>query len=484
MCTHLDKTGSTYYFRRPVPKDLIGQFLTASGKPRTEWKFSLRTKDREEAKRLLRPWVLDTDRLIDEARTAQQTAASSPPVNPAAVEREREEKAALAELAAESDARRAARGDLRTAWHRRKMTSTALLTPEQAAAVDLIKERDATIEELRRALAIVEASYDGIGVARAEPQGKPGLRLTALFERYAATGVATPKTISKWRGRVADLVAFLGHDEAAKVTRADLNRWIEALVAKGLAKKTITAGYLPPVRLTLAIAHDDGAIPANPANALNVRAPKVPKLRERDLTDDEALTILRATLEPPPAKLDTRHALARRWVPWLCAYTGARVGEMTQLRRKDIRQEQGVWAVHITPEAGSIKTGEARFVPLHSHLIEQGILDLAAPDDEAPLFFTEGAGNAINPASKIRAADLAKWVRKLGITAPQPNHGWRHRWKTLSRVVGVPADTADRIQGHAPANEGGKYGQGPLAPLRDAVNLIPRYDTEGGGNPV
>ena len=70
MCTHLDKTGSTYYFRRPVPRDLIGQFITATGKPRTEWKFSLGTKDREQAKRLLRPHVSETDRLIDQARAA------------------------------------------------------------------------------------------------------------------------------------------------------------------------------------------------------------------------------------------------------------------------------------------------------------------------------------------------------------------------------------------------------------------------------
>ena len=56
MCTHLDKTGSTYYFRRPVPRDLIGQFTTATGKPRTEWKFSLGTKDREEARPELRRW--------------------------------------------------------------------------------------------------------------------------------------------------------------------------------------------------------------------------------------------------------------------------------------------------------------------------------------------------------------------------------------------------------------------------------------------
>lgn len=80
MCTHLNKTNSTYYFRRPVPKNLIGHFATATGKPRTEWKFSLRTKDREEDKRLLRPYVSDTDRLIDDARQALRGTAEECPV--------------------------------------------------------------------------------------------------------------------------------------------------------------------------------------------------------------------------------------------------------------------------------------------------------------------------------------------------------------------------------------------------------------------
>ena len=243
-----------------------------------------------------------------------------------------------------------------------------------------------------------------------------------------------------------------------------------------MAKKTVIDGYLPAVRVALAIAHDDGVIPANPASALKVRAPKTVKLRERDLTDDEAMTILGAALGPQPAGLAVKHALARRWVPWLCAYTGARVGEITQLRAKDIRQEDGIWVVHITPDAGSVKTYEARSVPLHPHLIEQGLLELAK-DDVGTLFYNEGAGNGINPGSKIRAADLAKWVRSLGVTAPQPNHGWRHRFKTVARAAGVPEYLAERAQGHAPSNAGGRYGFVPLAALHDAIALMPRYST-------
>jgi len=46
----------------------------------------------------------------------------------------------------------------------------------------------------------------------------------------------------------------------------------------------------------------------------------------------------------------TPDSAARRWVPWLSAYTGARVGEITQLRKQDVIKRDGIHAIHITPE--------------------------------------------------------------------------------------------------------------------------------------
>lgn len=68
MCTDLNRTGARYYFRRAVPKDLVGFFLTATGKPRVEWKFSLGVTDRTRAKELLRPVREEIDGLTREAR--------------------------------------------------------------------------------------------------------------------------------------------------------------------------------------------------------------------------------------------------------------------------------------------------------------------------------------------------------------------------------------------------------------------------------
>ncbi|MCX8475412.1 MAG: hypothetical protein MT490_06405 [Sphingomonas sp.] len=314
--------------------------------------------------------------------------------------------------------------------------------------------------------------------SRAPKVPKAAVSITDLFERYGKSGSANLRTVSKWRPQVCNFVEHLGHDDATRVTRGDLNRWVEALVARGLAKKTITDSYVPAVRVALGIAFEDELIPANPATGLKVRAPKAIETRDKDHSNEAAETILRATLAPSHGAVSERHKLARRWVPWICAYTGARVGEITQMRAMDIRDEDGVWVFRITPEAGSTKDSKARSVPIHSHLIEQGVLGLAKAGDPTPLFHDvpEGGGSKVNPLPKQRASKLAEWVRGLGVTTPQPNHGWRHRFKTVARSVGIPAEERDAIQGHVPRNEGEKYGKQPLATLRAAVEKLPRYN--------
>jgi hypothetical protein len=38
----------------------------------------------------------------------------------------------------------------------------------------------------------------------------------------------------------------------------------------------------------------------------------------------------------------------------MCAYTGARVNEMTQLRREDVFLVANLWCLRICPEAGTV----------------------------------------------------------------------------------------------------------------------------------
>ena len=67
MCTYLDQVGATYYFRRVVPAELRPFIRTKTGAPRTEWKLSLGTKDRDVAKRKIPDFTIETQREIDAA---------------------------------------------------------------------------------------------------------------------------------------------------------------------------------------------------------------------------------------------------------------------------------------------------------------------------------------------------------------------------------------------------------------------------------
>jgi hypothetical protein len=464
MCTHLNKTGSTYYFRRPIPDDLLGYFTTATGKARIEWKFSLRTKDREQAKRLLRPHVEETDKLIDDARLALREARAEPAerVEESPVAKERAEAAAAVEAARQ--ARYDARKEYRVAARQRMMLSTAELTPQEAAWRDLVREHGQELENLRAAAAGQREANERL--AESKQGNQRTIKLLDLFDRWAALPGRHEKVAKRWRVYVEALVTFLGHGDAGRMERADLIRWRNYLRdeathrGKRLSAKTINDSYLAAVNAVLAYAVGDGLLPSNPMEGVTkVIAPTVVELRDRDLTKDEALTILRAAMANPDED--------RRWLPWLMAYTGTRVGEPAQLRKQDVLTVDGIHMLRLTPDAGPIKNRKARLVPIHSHLVALGFLDFVASKPEGPLF-------GRSPAQIGRR--VGDWVRALGITAPQPNHCWRHTFKTAARGAGIPKDVADRIQGHAPSNEGGQYGTFPMATLRDAVERIPRYE--------
>ena len=72
---------------------------------------------------------------------------------------------------------------------------------------------------------------------------------------------------------------------------------------------------------------------------------------------------------------------------------------------------------------------------------------------------------------------LARWVRKLGVDRETvwPNHGWRHRFKTQARLVGMDRETRDAIQGHAPRSEGEGYGAVPPEVMLKEIAKLPRY---------
>jgi integrase len=265
-----------------------------------------------------------------------------------------------------------------------------------------------------------------------------------LFEAYCEDRKVKPSTIARQRGVFPALDAWL---EAEGLTTVTLDsdaaqRWIDKAAAEGRSSKTIKDTWLAAPRAVFAWAKRKRKLHRtdNPFAGLTVEKRRPTITRQKEFTEAEAQTILRASLalrnipRTHKGKLVPVEA-ARRWIPWLCAYTGARVGEMTQLRACDVEQRAFGPALHITPEAGTVKNDKARTVPIHEHLVEQGFLGFveavqAQCGPEQPLFNTGKVGKGRGPAARARE-DLAAWARDLGVTDKgiQPNHAWRHTWK-------------------------------------------------------
>ena len=321
------------------------------------------------------------------------------------------------------------------------------------------------------------------------PAGAP-TTITGLLEGYLKGLRAAGKGAEaerRWTPCFRAFVSFLKHDDARRVTKADVVRWRDALL-ETKAAKTVRDSDLGSLRAVFQWAVESGHVRINPAQGVKVKVARPIRGREKGFTLDEAKAVLKAARDYQPAPSDnprTRESAhttaAKRWVPGLCAFTGARVAEMTQLRREDVRQEDGRHVLRITPDAGSVKTGEFRDVPLHPQLVELGFLAFVEAAEDGPLFFNgKSARDGKQHASKQVAGRLSKWVRDLDVVSldVDPNHGWRHRFKTLAREEGIDPRVADCLQGHAPRTAGDDYGDITLKAKAAAIGKLPRYELE------
>jgi len=282
---------------------------------------------------------------------------------------------------------------------------------------------------------------------------------------------------------VERLRKFVKHDDAARLTKRDIMEWREELL-KTLSAKTVSDKYLSSIRSLLNWAVENDRLTQNVA--ATVKQPKQRRIlsREKSFTDDEALKLLRASRAYRPHE-DERGRVrekpelvaAKQWVPILAAFSGARVTELTQLRKEDLRKEGGQWIMRITPDAGSVKTGEYRDVPLHHQIIEQGFERFLEWSKDGPLFH-----GGIDPAKYATKAvrissQLAEWLRSSGLVPDgvQPNHAWRHRLKTQCRELTISDRVADAIQGHAGRTAADNYGDVTIKTKADAIARLPEY---------
>lgn len=516
--------GGSYYFRRAVPPELRDAF---DGK--SEVIKSLGTRDVREARHLMQPHLRNFDQRVAVARKTsdptskqneRQVEPSDEEVEAAvrrwfirrvkqyqpAVEGPKDAANALAVIAVTETVVRqgfnmgANEPSLQTSWIAEAVVEQeGWLLPSASPAYNRLvrtvaraqlevahRERQEIKFEPHRHRDELFAPARFAADASAPEERPKAAGLWDLFNGYVGEAQPKPATIKAWKRHLARFIDFIGHSDASRVTTQDVINWKTALLhvddvdGPQRSTRTVRDTYLAGIRTVFRWAAENGKIAVDPTASVRVRVSTKPQLREKALRDDEAALILKASLGAQPKGLSAEHARARRWVPWLCAYSGARVNEMTQLRAEDVVKQEGMWVIRITPEAGTVKNSKARIVPLHSHLLDQGFVEMVRKLD-GPLFYLPArhrGGSEGNPQYKKVGERLASWVRDIGVTDRDvaPNHGWRHRLKTQARLCGMDPEVRDAIQGHRPRTEGEEYGHFPIAVLKREIEKLPRYE--------
>lgn len=499
-----NKSSGVYYFRQKTPADLVATF------GRKEVSYSLGTKDPDEAKlrnvEAVRKQAMVWERLRKrpEPLPHRQIVALSGTIYQdwmAMRESEPGEPGVWVETLALLD-RVAAKPDGPEHWYGSAVDALLLehgIVTDDASRTRLIQETDRAFRQVaEQQLKRAEGDYSPDPKANrfppvAAPDEEPKSRaeklsIRALFKLWERDHLANGKsarTVGDFRHKVEALIEYLDHDDAHRVTPENIADWCDHLRHEaGLAARTVSQKYLTVIKVIFGVAVEKRKLKENPAKENKVRFVKPQRTRPKGFSDDEAKAILTAALADPES-LGRRTAENKRAIrcgPWICAFSGARITEIMQLRTDDLIEDHGVLCLRITPEAGSVKTGTYRMVPIHPQLLDMGLPDMIRALPAGPVFYSTAPvrGKPADPVERAQSAGakIGTWVREVvGITDPkvQPNHAWRHRFKTVARDAGIAPEYSDAITGHEDGRAATDYGETTVKALWREVQKLPRY---------
>lgn len=523
-CPTKRQGSDNWYFRRQIPADVraLLEKLPKAQRPRnwyrTHISISLKTADRAKAKARCPEIAAQVEQQIEALRdgpkplTHKQVVALSGELYRAFAEGLEENPAISSEawknVAEVNEAAR--RGELvsslgihahkvgrrRASLEKRfgKMTDAFLvnrgIVTDEASRQKLIEHLSVDLSEAAKKLARnADGDYSPDEYAKRFPafeqtatkdgSHKSLKALIAAWHKAALDRDVKKRDADRIKSRFEMLIEFLKHDDAERVSKQDIVRWRDHRLANKISVKTINDSDIASFKNVFNWGVERGWLSQNPAERATIKRKKRgAKLRDEYFTPNEAQALLlRAASVTTTSKEAPKTTAAKRWVPWLCAYSGARVSEIIQLRKKDFRNDpEHGWVMQLTPEAGSIKTNKFCDVPVHEHLIASGFIEFVNSAKAGPLFCNIGKDGTITGPAEGVYKRIYKMVREV-VTDPevQPNHAWRYTFKTYGLEAGIEEAVLDAISNHAPKHQGGKYTKVTLATRADAMAKFPRY---------
>ncbi|MGD0636294.1 MAG: DUF6538 domain-containing protein [Beijerinckiaceae bacterium] len=310
--------------------------------------------------------------------------------------------------------------------------------------------------------------------------------VTELFARWSAHNAdkKAPATIRRYTPSIESLARFTRGRDIRLLTPDDIWAWAEQRRdTDGISPATINRNDLVAAASIFQFATTREADKKtkialrkdNPVLGIKLDLPKKRSKRDKTFkaTEITEILILARGVNDPRYP---RASASRRWSPWICAYSGARIQEVCWLSKKDIWCEKGIWVMRFP----MTKDGHARTVPLHDALIDEGFLDFWRNAPDGPLFVGDRPQKpgATRSAPEQRASEIAAWIQeKIKLEeGVSPNHGWRHTFITNAEGADIWKRTANAITGHnknKDASDG--YVALPVEILKRALDKYPRY---------
>jgi integrase len=442
---YLLRRGTTFYFKRKVPRGLEHAFSEA--KAGQVWK-SLGTDLLEKARVLLAAEVGEFELRVAKARRdlahAELTHVHEPA--PTACEPSRD---------APAEAPMPPRPRLRA-------------NPAPAAA-------PATVAQTRAALPVAAAA----------------LTLRHLLEAWKQTQ-SRARTKQTFETAVNEFHTVHGPLPAQEITRDHARRYRDTLVERRLSDGTVAnrLGFLATLfrfgqieMIEHVLGNPFERIPVNSGQRLRVQKER------RAYSVEELNTIFASKLYTGGYRPRGQVAEAGYWAPLLGPFVGARIEEIAQLRVQDIESVNGVWCIRICDVAADqhLKTpGSYRRVPVHHMLQRCGFLQFAQAQRDAGhdrLFPSLSNDNANRTWSNALGKWYARYLDGIGLSDPALDyHSFRYSFKQQCSLCGIGHETRDALTGHwVGRRDGGRTymkaeeRQYPFPALVEAVRLL-RYD--------
>jgi len=164
------------------------------------------------------------------------------------------------------------------------------------------------------------------------------------------------------------------------------------------------------------------------------------------------------------------------WTPLIGLYTGMRMQEILQLYVVDVYQTSGIWVFDLNAnhKDQKLKTSQSkRLVPIHTDLIDLGLLDFLRSKETERLFNDAPLGSD-NTYSSTYSKWFSRYIQKINIKTDKTSfHSLRHNLKDFFRQVGESDELVENLVGRTTGSTGEAYGSGySIERFNEAIHKI------------